>query len=271
MTPTTPASGAPLLPGGARPRRTGLHRDVVDGLGRRIVTGELRPGDLLGDAASLTAGITVSRTVAREAMKVLAAKGLVDPRPKVGTRVLPREYWNLLDPDVLAWSLEAREAHVRYGEIYEIRSIIEPRVATLAAARRSDVEAAQLGRLVDRLGAAVDDVEAFVAVDLELHAAILGAAHNEVLAQLAETIRLVWNACQRISALAPGGRTRAIEEHRAVVDAIRDGDGPRAATATEHLIARAAGDLEAVLAARPADRPAGRRAGRPKRSTPGGG
>jgi DNA-binding FadR family transcriptional regulator len=239
----------------------------VDGIGRRIVSGDLRPGEVIGEAASLTAGIPVSRTVTREATKVLAAKGLVDPRPKVGTRVLPREYWNLLDPDVLAWSLEADGSSVRYGEIYEVRSIIEPRVASLAAARRTGDEAAVLGDLQERLAAAVDDVDAFVVIDLELHDAILGAAHNEILAQLAGTVRLVWNACQRLSALAPGGRGRAVQEHRAVVDAIRARDGLRAAAAAETLIARAAVDLEAVLAAQPlppgtpgavAGRPAGR-------------
>ncbi len=220
----------------------------MDGLGRRIVTGELAPGAALGDAASLSVGTPVSRTVAREAMKVLAAKGLVDPRPKVGTRVLPREFWNLLDPDVLAWSLESDQSAVRYGEIYEVRSIIEPRVAGLAAVRRSDAEVAQLRELLGRMGAAVDDVDAFVAADLELHAVILDAAHNEILARLAGTIRLVWNACQRISALAPGGREHAIDEHRAVVEAIGDRDAERAATASEDLIRRAADDLGTVLA-----------------------
>jgi GntR family transcriptional regulator, galactonate operon transcriptional repressor len=226
----------------------------VDGIGRRIVAGTLKPGDDIGEAASLTAGIPVSRTVTREATKVLAAKGLVDPRPKVGTRVLPREFWNLLDPDVLAWSLEVDGSSVRYGEIYEVRSIIEPRVASLAAARRTGDEAALLGDLQGRLAAAVDDVDAFVAVDLELHDAILIAAHNAILAQLAGTIRLVWNACQRLSALAPGSRVRAVEEHRAVIDAICALDGTRAASATEILIARAAVDLEAVLASQPLPR-----------------
>jgi GntR family transcriptional regulator, galactonate operon transcriptional repressor len=234
-----------------RPRRTGLHRDVVDGLGRRIVTGSLAPGEVLGDAASLSAGTPVSRTVAREAIKVLAAKGLVVSRPKVGTRVLPRAYWNLLDPDVLAWSLESQEASIRYGEIYEVRMIIEPRVAALAAARRSDEEADLLRDLVDRMTGAIDDVETFVGVDLELHAAILDAAHNEILARLSGTIRLVWNACQRISALAPGSRARAIAEHRAVVEAIRSRDEEAAATTNALLITRAADDLRVVLAAEP--------------------
>lgn len=234
-----------------RPRRTGFHRDVVDGLGRRIVTGELAPGEAIGDAASLSAGTQVSRTVAREAIKVLAAKGLIESRPKVGTRVLPREFWHLLDPDVMAWSLESDAATTRYEEIYEVRAIIEPRVAALAAQRRSADEAARLGELFERMRIAAGHVDAFVGADLELHAAILVAAHNEILASLAGTIRLVWNACQRVTVFAPGGRARAVAEHRAVVEAICDGDAAAAARSTELLIMRASGDLHQVLASEP--------------------
>jgi len=235
-----------ILP--SRPRRTGFHRDVVDGLGRRIVTGELAPGEVIGDAASLSAGRQVSRTVAREAIKVLAAKGLVESRPRVGTRVLPRECWNMLDPDVLAWSLESDTAATRYEELYEIRAAIEPRVAALAARKRSDEEAGRLVELLDRLRGADGKVSQFVQADLELHAAILDAAHNEILASLAGTIRLVWDACQRVSAHVPGGHARAIAEHRAVVGAICDRDPDAAAGSMEVLIQRAEDDLRRVLA-----------------------
>ena len=76
-----------------------LHGRIVHAIGRRILSGDLRPGDLLPAEPDLGA----SRTVVREAVKVLAAKGLVESRPKTGTRVRPRDAWNLLDPDVLAW------------------------------------------------------------------------------------------------------------------------------------------------------------------------
>jgi DNA-binding FadR family transcriptional regulator len=230
------------------PRRTGLHRDVVDALGRRIVTGVLAPGHVLVNEASLSIGMDVSRTVAREAIQVLAAKGLVASRPKVGTRVLPRDQWNLFDPDVLAWSLEAADAAVRYDEIYEVRMIIEPRVASLAAERRTPAEAAHLAEMLEAMRAGVSDYATFVAADLEVHSAILGAAHNDLLAQLAEMIRLVLNACQRVSACVAEGRSRAVEEHRAVVDAIAGQAPDEAAQATERLLSSAARDLREVLA-----------------------
>jgi len=229
-----------------RSRRTGLHRDVVDALGRRIVTGDLAPGDVLVNESSLSIGVDVSRTVAREALKVLAAKGLVAARPKVGTRVLSRDQWNLFDPDVLAWSLEAADAAVRYDEIYEVRMIIEPRVASLAATRRTPDEAAQLTEMLEAMRAASSDYPRFLTADLELHAAILGAAHNDVLAQLAKMIQLVLNACQRVSALA-GGLGRAVEEHQAVVEAITRQDPDKAVLATEQLLRSAARDLREVL------------------------
>ena len=90
------------------PRR-GLHRQLVHDIGVRILRGELRPGDSLVTDAEAD-GETVSRTVVREAIKVLAAKGLVVARPRTGTHVRDRRYWNLMDPDVLAWRLEANPA-----------------------------------------------------------------------------------------------------------------------------------------------------------------
>jgi DNA-binding FadR family transcriptional regulator len=190
----------------------------------------------------------VSRMVAREAIKVLAAKGLVASRPKVGSRVLPRDQWDLFDPDVLAWSLEAADAAVRYEEIYEVRMIIEPRVASLAAERRTPAEAVHLAEMLEAMRAGVSDYATFVAADLELHSAILGAAHNDPLVQLAEMIRLVLNACQRVSARVADGRGRAVEEHRAVVDAIAGQAPDEAALATERLLSSAARDLREVLA-----------------------
>ena len=121
-------------------------------------------------------------------------------------------------------------------------------MAALAARKRSDEEAWRLVELLGRMRDADGKVSQFVHADLELHAAILDAAHNEILASLGGTIRLVWNACQRVSANVPGGHARAIEEHRAVVKAICDRDTNAAAASMEVLIQRAADDLHQVLA-----------------------
>lgn len=239
----------------SRPKRTGLHRDLVDALGKQIVTGGIDVGTVLPIEPGELVGLTISRSVTREALKVLAAKGLIESRPKVGTRVLGRPHWSLLDPDVLAWSLEAADATTRYDEIYEIRAIIEPRIASLAAERRSDVEAVRLGELLDRMRAGATNYDAYVAADLGLHTAVLAAAHNVLLAQMVDIIRMVLDACQRVSGRDPALRDRAIEEHRAIVTAITDRDPAAAARSAELLLVSAARDLRGILASEGGSRP----------------
>src|SRR5205814_3934470 len=117
-----------------------LHGRIVHAIGRRILSGDLRPGDLLPAEPDLGA----SRTVVREAVKVLAAKGLVESRPKTGTRVRPRTAWNLIDPDVLAWRLETKPDRQFFQELIEIRRVVEPEVARLATTRATDDEVGAL-------------------------------------------------------------------------------------------------------------------------------
>src|SRR6187551_3409488 len=118
------------------PRR-GLHGAVVHEIGVRIVNGDLQPGETLPDNGFLI-DADVSRTVVRETIKVLAAKGLVESRPKVGTRVRPRRDWNLLDPDVLAWQVEAGADPGFLDQALELRRMIEPAAARLAAERADE-------------------------------------------------------------------------------------------------------------------------------------
>src|SRR2546423_14262737 len=128
------------------PRR-GLHGAVVHDIGVRILSGELQPGDAL-PLDDLTGEPTVSRTVLREAIKVLAAKRLVESRPKTGTRVRPRHEWNLLDPDVLAWQIEAGPDPGFLQQALELRRMIEPSAARLAADRATEQEIAALDEAV---------------------------------------------------------------------------------------------------------------------------
>ena len=115
------------------PRR-GLHGEVVHTIGLQIVSGHLRPGDPLPPEDELTSDLAVSRTVLREAVRVLAAKGLVLARPKTGTRVRERSDWNILDPDVLSWRAEAGYDQKLYEETTEVRLAIEPLAARLELA-----------------------------------------------------------------------------------------------------------------------------------------
>lgn len=170
------------------PRR-GLHGEVVHTLGLQIVSGELQPGDPLPPEDELTSDLAVSRTVLREAVRVLAAKGLVDARPKIGTRVRARAEWNVLDPDVLSWRAETSTDRRLYEETTEVRLAIEPLAARLAATRASDVEAAAIAEAYAAMEAGVADQTAYLAADLRFHDRILSASHNELLGHLGGILR----------------------------------------------------------------------------------
>jgi len=222
------------------PRR-GLHGEFVHDIGVRILRGELKPGDPVpteGDAI----GETVSRTVVREAVKVLAAKGLVEARPKTGTQVRARRYWNLMDPDVLTWRLEANPGDNFFIDVFELRRVIEPAAAGLAAARANEVEIQELECALADMEAAIGDRDAYIAADVSFHTVILGASHNELLAHLGGTLRAVFRAS--FARTLPIARD-TIQQHAAIAAAIREGDGPTATAAMLDLIDRTAASLEA--------------------------
>src|SRR5438445_7215044 len=139
------------MPETSHPPRHGtgrrLHGAIARKLGADILSGDYAAGATLPTEAAATETLGVSRAAYREAVQTLIAKGLVESRPKSGTRVLPRDRWNLLDPDVLAWAF-AREPDQRLIEsLFELRGIIEPAAAALAASRRSreDLQALKTG------------------------------------------------------------------------------------------------------------------------------
>jgi DNA-binding FadR family transcriptional regulator len=166
----------------------GAHHRVVGSLGTAIVNGELAPDADL-DVVALQERFGVSRTAVREALRVLAAKGLVGARPRRGTFVAPREEWALLDADVLRWRFAARLDEVFLDELGEVRLTVEPAVARMAALRRTDRDLAELEDALAAMraaggGPAGDQVEA----DLAFHHALLRAAHNELMARMATAI-----------------------------------------------------------------------------------
>ena len=219
------------------PRR-GLHGELVHDVGVRILRGELEPGDSLAGEWDEQ---DVSRTVVREAVKVLAAKGLIVSRPKTGTHVRERRYWHMLDPDVLAWRLEAEPGDDFYMTVFETRRLIEPAMAALAATRASDEEVAELEAAYVRMEESVaSDLAAYVEADIHFHEVILTGCHNELLTHLGSTLRGVFRATFT--------RTQGVAEetlplHEAVLEGIRDGDAEAAEAATRRLIETTAASL----------------------------
>jgi len=224
-----------------------LHGRIVHAIGRRILGGDLRPGELLPAEPELGA----SRTVVREAVKVLAAKGLVESRPKTGTRVRARDAWNLLDPDVLAWQQDGAVDDALLRKLTEVRRIIEPAAAELAAARADARDVAALEDALQQMeqtaqARAGADFEAFVQADMKFHLAILQACRNDLLEQMSRVVYSALLVSFRATSRLPGRAKASLPKHRAIFEAIRARDPRGAGSAARHLVQSTAREVEAI-------------------------
>jgi GntR family galactonate operon transcriptional repressor len=240
--------------------RNRLHDRLVRDLALRV----MQHGDLAFGGAStegdLSRELKVSRTVLREAIKVLEAKGLVEVQQRSGVRVRPKKHWNILDPDLLAWRSKIRPDERFIRHIHEVRLILEPAAAELAAMRASDAEVEALFHHLLSMERAVDEMTSFIAADMEFHTAIFAACHNELLERISVTIGRAFRATRVITIQRPGGSANSLQLHFAVADAIRKKDAVLARTAMQHLLEEAGKDIDSVLRgeqnARTQERPA---------------
>jgi len=225
-------------------RGRGLHGEVVEELGRRILAGEVLEGETI-DVVELETELGVSRSVLREAIRVLKAKGLVDARPKRGTFVQSRAEWKLLDADVMRWQFNGHNHEQLFDDLAELRGIIEPAAAGLAALRRTDDDLAALGDALERMSAAAHGEGDAVEADLAFHRAVLMATHNELLVRTEIVLEPGLEARDRVvhAAVEDDDPTPA---HAAVLEAIRDGDPGRAVSAASALLAKSLLDLDLI-------------------------
>jgi DNA-binding FadR family transcriptional regulator len=228
--------------------RHGLHGAVVHEIGVRILRGDLLPGDSLPTEDELGRDLPVSRTVLREATKVLAAKRLVQSRPKTGTRVLHRSDWNLLDPDVLAWQLEAGLTPRFLQDALELRRLIEPGAARLAALRATDAEIATLAEAYAEMSRAEDDLDAWIEPDIRFHAVLLKASHNELLEHMTSLVGSVLRMLFMFSSRPPTTFLRAKPLHAAILGAVRERDPDGAEVALLRLLDDTEQNVELALA-----------------------
>ena len=228
-------------------RRTPAHVTLSKELGVAIVTGTHPPGTLLPGEIDLAEQRGVSRSVVREALRMLAAKGLLESRPKAGTRVRDRQDWNLLDPDLLAWMFEGAPALAFVRSLFQLRLIVEPAAAELAAERRSGHQLSRLGHALERMGAAgLTTAEGQIA-DQQFHTIILEATGNELLLSLSGTISAAVRWTTLFKCRASRQPRDPMPQHRALFDAIAAKDPAAARDATTDLIRQAQADTEAAM------------------------
>ena len=229
----------PLLPqkSGNGNAHDSLFRQVTDRLALAIVSNALATGELIPNEDDLRGEISVSRTAHREAVKFLSAKGLIEARPRSGTRVAPREHWNLLDPDVLHWFFLAGADDRFVHDLYELRLFLEPNTARLAAERRTSAQLAAIESALLGMEHHAPFSEENILADLDYHEAVIAAAQNPALACLktvvSETVR--WAVAQQV-AHGPRPYMTALADHRRVYEAIAGRDGERAAALMKVLV-----------------------------------
>jgi DNA-binding FadR family transcriptional regulator len=213
-----------------------LRGSVMHAIGEQILGGVYQPGDVLPGEIPHAEELGVSRGAYREAVQALIAKGLLESRPKTGTRVLPRQRWNMLDPDVLAWAFTGTPDLRLLRGLFELREAIEPFAARLAAERRTDADLVTMDEALLAMQRLTLASEAGQAADRRFHEAILHASDNDALVALSSGITAGVEWSTRFKQ-----RTRAlprdpIPDHRRVFDAIVDRDGEAANEAMTTLV-----------------------------------
>ena len=225
-----------------------LSDQVAATLGREIVRGLHPPGAQLPNALAMCARFRVSRTALREAYSLLSAKALIAARPKTGTRVRPRQEWNLFDPDVLAWHMQTEPTAAFIGDLFVLRQMVEPAAAALAARTTSTATIDLIAAAFARMEQFRDGAGELIAADLDFHMSILGATHNPFLTALGGLIhaslqcafRYSWEGAARI-------HNSRLRQHGAILEAIRAGEPARAHAAMQSLLADSLEDVRAFL------------------------
>ncbi|TAM85824.1 FadR family transcriptional regulator [bacterium] len=224
-----------------------LHVQVVKALVDRIVSGELEPGVFLPPEPEMALQFGASRTVVREALRVLADKGLVDIRHGAGTRVTDPERWDPLDVSILAARRERGTMVSVLQDLMEARSIFECEVAALAAERAEQTHLARMEAAIKTMHATVEQPAAFGHADSDFHRAILEATGNSVLLKMGDSMRELLTFSQQTTSAFPGHLERALSDHLAIYRAVKRGDAAGARSAMRRHLARTERNVKELL------------------------
>jgi GntR family transcriptional regulator, galactonate operon transcriptional repressor len=221
---------------------------LVSALGRDIAGGVWKPDETLPTEPEVAHRFGAGRNAVREAVKILAAKGLVRTERRAGTIVRPEFCWNLLDPEVLGWMLSATANRDNLlDELSELRSIIEPTVAALAATHASAMETLQICDAYDQMEKLSADLQKVIDADITFHELLFEATHNRLLVALVPAFSLLLRTNFEISVRAGKQTSRNLKEHRQIADAVSRRDPEAAQRATRKLLGKNTAELSEMI------------------------
>ncbi|MGL1921680.1 MAG: FadR family transcriptional regulator [Hyphomicrobiales bacterium] len=222
-----------------------VHHKVVKKLAQMILSREFEPGTYFPPEPDLCTQLKVSRSALREAVKVLGSKGMVVTRPRTGTMIQPRDDWNLLDADLLTWSIDLEPSADLVLSLIEARQVIEPAAARFAALRATPEDIARMDNAFNQMSEAKDlkDFTTFNEADIEFHSALLRASHNIVFKQLSNTIGAALAYSFRITTQRARDPGASLPNHGEVIERIRARDSEGAYDSMARLLNIAVVDL----------------------------
>ena len=227
-----------------------VHGNTVDYLGEAVVAGRFGTSGALPPEPLLCEELGVSRTVVRESVKSLVAKGLIQTGPKVGTHVMPSDQWNWFDPDVIAWQAKAGLTPEFVRDLQDLRRIVEPAAMRLAAERATTQDIQGIEEAFAGMKHAVFEGGDYVTHDLRFHLGLLRASRNRMLMQMSRALGALLRTSFEISTRRKDGPLLSLPMHRAVLDAVIAHDPDAAEKAVRVLIDSAKLDIEQVLVSR---------------------
>ena len=227
-----------------------VHGNTVDFLGEAIVAGRYPVGGTIPPEPLLCEELGVSRTVVRESIKSLVAKGLIVTGPKVGTHVLSEDQWNWFDPDVISWQSRAGLTPEFVRDLQDLRRVVEPAAVVFAAQRATPADIAQIEEAFAGMKRAVEEGGDYVTFDLRFHQGLLRASHNRMLVQMSKALSALLRTSFEISTSKKDGPKSSLHLHRAVLDAVIAQNLIAAEKAILVLIDGANLDIEQVLGSR---------------------
>jgi len=227
-----------------------VHGHTLDLLGEAIVGGRYPAGQSIPPEPLLCEELGVSRTVVREAVKSLVAKGLLVTGPKLGTRVLPEDGWNWFDPEVVRWKSRMGLTREFLRDLQELRRVVEPAGVRLAAERATAQDLAEIETAYAGMKNAIEQGGDYVSNDLRFHQGLLRACHNRMVVQMSKALGALLRTSFEISTSRPDGPASSLPLHRAVLDAVIARQPAKAERACLVLIDGAQEDIEQVLASR---------------------